>query len=100
MVAIECTDNGKRPFDAAGDVGFSMNILKYYAGLAPTISGRSFDRHDFSPMPFKNQRGIVKKHPVGVCGIITPFNFPLLLTTFKLAPMLAAGCTGVIKPAH
>jgi acyl-CoA reductase-like NAD-dependent aldehyde dehydrogenase len=43
--------------------------------------------------------GLILKEPVGVVGIITPWNFPMLLATWKLAPALAAGCTTVIKPA-
>ena len=41
-----------------------------------------------------------KMHPVGVCGQIVPWNFPLLMATFKLAPVLASGCTTILKPAE
>lgn len=46
---------------------------------------------------FDNMYGYTRKEPVGVCGMITPWNFPILMTAFKVAPMLASGCTGVSK---
>lgn len=47
-----------------------------------------------------NHVGWTKKHPVGVCGQIVPWNFPLLMAVFKIAPVLATGCTTVLKPAE
>ena len=46
---------------------------------------------------FNNSYGYTRKEPVGVCGLITPWNYPMLMTAFKIAPMLASGCTGVAK---
>ena len=46
---------------------------------------------------YNNSYGYTRKEPVGVCGLITPWNYPMLMTAFKIAPMLAAGCTGVAK---
>lgn len=47
----------------------------------------------------QNNLIVTRKEPVGVCGLITPWNFPLLMTAMKMAPVLAAGCTGVFKPS-
>jgi acyl-CoA reductase-like NAD-dependent aldehyde dehydrogenase len=51
------------------------------------------------PPTLKEQQLIALKEPIGVCGIITPWNFPLAMITRKLGPCLAAGCTAVVKPA-
>lgn len=84
------------PGDAIGDVMFSTMILRYYAGQANNIHGKSFNRDNYGI--YNNQYAMTRKEPVGVCGLITPWNFPMLMSIFKIAPMLAAGCTGVIKP--
>lgn len=95
LVHIECTDNGKPSFLASHDVDFCLNIFRYNAGAAERLEGTSFSRDSGE---FTNNFGYVRKEPVGVCGLITPWNFPLLMTTFKMAPMLASGSTGVFKP--
>ena len=98
IVTLECEDIGKSRADATGDVMFSTLIIRYYAGLANHIRGESFMRDS---MGFReNQFGYTRKEPVGVCGLITPWNYPLLMATFKMAPMLASGCTGVHKAAE
>jgi len=95
LVHIECTDNGKPSFLASHDVDFCLNIFRYNAGAAERLEGTSFSRDSGE---YTNNFGYVRKEPVGVCGLITPWNFPLLMTTFKMAPMLASGSTGVFKP--
>lgn len=59
------------------------------------ISGKAFQRDSMGM--YNNSYGYTRKEPVGVCGLITPWNYPLLMTVFKIAPMLASGCTGVAK---
>ena len=66
----------------------------YYAGIAATIEGRQI------PTPNPNYLVYTRREPVGVVAAITPWNSPLLLMTWKLAPALAAGCTIVIKPSE
>ena len=67
-------------------------IFRYYAGACQRIEGKAHFRD------FQNNLVTTRKEPVGVCGLITPWNFPITMTSFKMAPMLAAGCTGVFKP--
>lgn len=93
LAALESLDNGK-PFGmACFDIMTSVNILRYYAGWTEKLQGITI------PMtgPFL---GYTKSDPVGVCGQIVPWNFPALMATFKLAPVLATGCTAVLKPAE
>ena len=47
---------------------------------------------------WSNTYGYTRKEPIGVCGMITPWNFPALMTAWKIGPMLASGCTGISKP--
>ena len=95
LVTLECEDNGKVYGDAIGDCMFSVMLLRYYAGLAMNIQGKAFQRDSMGM--YSNSYGYTRKEPVGVCGMITPWNYPMLMTTFKIAPMLASGCTGVAK---
>lgn len=93
MAIIESTDNGKPFHFALSDVSDSANILRYLAGLTERTKGQRFS----SP---GNLVAYSKLHPVGVCGQIIPWNFPILMAVWKLAPVLASGCTTVIKPAE
>lgn len=94
LVAIEMFDTGKTHFQAANlDVPASIGTLRYYAGWADKILGQtSFD----IPKVF----GYTKREPVGVCGQIIPWNFPLLMFTWKISPAFATGNTVVIKSAE
>ncbi|MCW2526888.1 MAG: aldehyde dehydrogenase, partial [Pseudonocardiales bacterium] len=94
LAAAETQDNGKLLREMGGQVRSLPNWYDYYAGLADKIEGRVVDtgRHDFF--------GYVSREPVGVVAAILPWNSPLLLLTFKLAPALAAGCTMVAKPSE
>ncbi len=74
------------------EVERAADAFEYYAGLARNVYGRSTEA-----MP--NGLSIITREPVGVVGIITPWNAPLVLLSRSLAPALAAGCTAVIKPA-
>jgi aldehyde dehydrogenase (NAD+) len=76
------------------------SIIKYYAGMChEAYSGRTFDRRN-NDFPNNNSWGYTIKQPIGVCGAIVPWNFPMLMAIFKLAPILASGCTAVLKPAE
>ncbi|MBM3217131.1 MAG: aldehyde dehydrogenase [Candidatus Rokubacteria bacterium] len=77
---------------AVPHIGAAADIFEFYAGLAGKLYGESFT------LPSGSMINLVKE-PVGVVGMITPWNFPLTQTARKVAPALAAGCTVVIKPA-
>jgi aldehyde dehydrogenase (NAD+) len=94
LALAETRDNGKLLREMGGQVRSLPAWYDYYAGLADKIDGRVVDtgRADFF--------GYVSREPVGVVAAILPWNSPLLLLTFKLAPALAAGCTMVAKPSE
>jgi acyl-CoA reductase-like NAD-dependent aldehyde dehydrogenase len=95
LAEIESRDNGK-PVTIAGkvDVPGAINHLRYYAGWPTKIEG------EVIPVAWPNVHVYTRKEPVGVCGQIIPWNFPLLMAAWKIAPALAAGCTVVLKPAE
>ena len=95
LAELESLDNGK-PVTLAKmvDVGQTLAHLHYYAGWPSKIEG------DTIPVNIPNTLCYTRKEPVGVCGQIVPWNFPLLMTMWKVAPALAAGCTIVLKPAE
>ena len=79
-----------------GDCMFSALLMRYYAGQAMNITGEAMMR-DENMGPYRNSYVYTRKEPIGVCGLITPWNYPMLMTAFKVAPMIASGCTGVHK---
>ena len=93
LAQLEALDNGKPFSHAIMDVGFSLEILKYYAGWTDKIMG---DTIPIAGPYFCYTR----EEPVGVCGQIVPWNFPFLMSVFKIAPALACGNTVVLKPAE
>jgi phenylacetaldehyde dehydrogenase len=82
----------------AVDVGASVQWLRYMAGWATKIQGESLDI-SFPIPPDVKYQAIVRREPVGVVGAIVPWNFPLMMAIWKIAPALACGCTVVLKPA-
>jgi acyl-CoA reductase-like NAD-dependent aldehyde dehydrogenase len=93
LAKLESMDNGKPLTDAWDDVGYSVACLRYFAGYADKIHGKTIPVDG----PFFT---LTKLHPVGVVGQIIPWNYPLLMLAWKWAPALAAGCTIVMKPAE
>ena len=95
LAEIESLDNGK-PVKLAQyvDVRGSAGHLRYFAGWPTKIEGNVL------PVTAPNMHCYTRREPVGVCGQIVPWNFPLLMAIWKLAPALAAGCTVVLKPAE
>ena len=85
-------ENGKAQPDAAGEVMMAAGFIEWFAEEAARIYG------DVAPHTNSTFRLSIIKEPVGVCGMITPWNFPAAMVTRKLAPCLAAGCTAVLKP--
>ena len=96
LAALEALDNGK-PFHIARalDLEFAIRTFKYYAGWADKYSGKVIS-HSF----VKNSLCYTVNDPVGVVGAIIPWNFPILMAAWKLAPALAMGNTMIIKPAE
>ncbi|BAI75615.1 succinate-semialdehyde dehydrogenase (NADP+) (plasmid) [Azospirillum sp. B510] len=86
-------EQGKPLDEARGEIRYGASFVKWFAEEARRIGGTTI------PSPTPDRRIIVLKEPVGVCGIITPWNFPNAMITRKVAPALAAGCTVVIKPS-
>lgn len=85
-------ENGKPLKFAKGEITFSADTIDYYAGIARTISGETTSLS-------ADSLSFTIREPVGVCGLITPWNHPIMLLVWKLAPALAAGCTVVVKPS-
>ena len=91
---IEVRDNGKLISEMGAQTKYMAEWFYYYGGLADKIHGSvvSADRPDHFTY--------ILREPVGVCAFIMPWNSPLMLTAWKLAPALAAGCTVVLKPSE
>src|SRR6266550_4275912 len=86
-------EQGKTLFEANLEIHHLVHGLEFYAGLASKVRG------SYVPLPQKGAYGLVVRQPIGVCGAIIPWNFPLTLMGTKVGPALAAGNTIVIKPA-
>ncbi|WP_026576837.1 aldehyde dehydrogenase family protein [Bacillus sp. UNC438CL73TsuS30] len=93
LTQLETMDNGKTLREAGGDIGDAAACFRYYAGLITKPDG--FTYHVADPM-----QAMVVREPVGVCGLIVPWNYPLLMSVWKIAPALAAGNTIVFKPSE
>jgi betaine-aldehyde dehydrogenase len=94
LARLETLNTGKTLEESRWDMADIAGIFRYYAGLADKDGGEVIA----SPVP--DSTSIVVREPVGVCGQISPWNYPLLQAAWKLAPALAAGCTVVMKPSE
>jgi succinate-semialdehyde dehydrogenase/glutarate-semialdehyde dehydrogenase len=90
---IMTTEQGKPLPEAKGEVAYAASFIEWFAEEAKRVYG------DVIPTVWPDRRLVVIKQPVGVCGAITPWNFPAAMITRKAGPALAAGCTIVVKPA-
>ena len=92
---LDALDNGK-PFAVARDVDtiWSARHFRYFAGWPDKIEGATI------PVSTPDRLNYTKIEPLGVCGLITPWNYPLLMASWKLAPALAAGNTIILKPSE
>jgi len=86
-------EQGKTLFEANLEIHHLVHGLEFYAGLASKVRG------SYVPLPQKGAYGLVVRQPIGVCGAIVPWNFPLTLMGTKVGPALAAGNTIIVKPA-
>ncbi len=94
LADIEVRDNGKLMAEMSAQTQYISEWYRYYGGLADKIQGAVI------PTDKSNIFNYTRYEPLGVVGMITPWNSPLLLLTWKLAPALAAGNTAVIKPSE
>jgi acyl-CoA reductase-like NAD-dependent aldehyde dehydrogenase len=94
LAEVERRDNGKLASEVTAQVRYMADYFKYYAGIADKIESAVL------PTDKKGVFAFTKYEPKGVIAIITPWNSPLTLTSWKLAPALAAGCTAVVKPSE
>jgi len=93
LAELECRNTGKPIVEAEFDIGDVATCFEYYGGLATKIHG------DVVPVP-DNAMSLALREPIGVAGQIVPWNYPLLMAAWKIAPALCAGCTTVVKPAE
>jgi acyl-CoA reductase-like NAD-dependent aldehyde dehydrogenase len=94
LAELESLDNGKPLAAAKGDVAASANHLRYFAGWPTKIEGETI------PVSARDVLCYTLREPVGVCAQIVPWNFPLLMASWKIAPALATGCPIILKPAE
>ncbi len=92
LATLEARNAGKPIGDARWEVNAAADVFEYYAGAANKIFGETVPVQDAGI-------DMVLREPVGVCALIVPWNFPLLITTWKTAPALACGNSVIIKPA-
>lgn len=94
LARLETLDTGKTLVESRADMDGIAAVFRYYAGLADKDGGEIIEP------PMTDAISQIVREPVGVCGQITPWNYPLLQASWKMAPALAAGCTLVLKPSE
>ena len=92
LALLEARNAGKAIADARGEMGMVVDTFRYYAGAPERLLGDT--------IPVAGGQAFTVREPLGVVGLITPWNFPLTIASWKLAPALAAGNTVVLKPAE
>ena len=93
LALIMTSEQGKPLAEAKGEIAYAASFIEWFAEEGKRIYG------DVIPPHQADKRIVVVKQPIGVCGAITPWNFPAAMITRKAGPALAAGCTMVLKPA-
>jgi betaine-aldehyde dehydrogenase len=93
LARLETLNTGKPIVESEFDISDTVTCLEYYGGMATKIHGETL------PVP-DNALNLTLKEPIGVAGLIVPWNYPLMLLMWKLGPALSAGCTVVVKPAE
>ena len=92
LSVLEARDAGHAIGDARGEIGMVADVFEYYSGAPERLTGET--------IPVAGGLGFTVREPLGVVGLITPWNFPLPIASWKLGPALAAGNTVVLKPAE
>jgi acyl-CoA reductase-like NAD-dependent aldehyde dehydrogenase len=93
IATVEARNAGKPIRDARGEIALVAAVLEYWGGAANKIFGETIPVQDAG-------LEVTLREPVGVCALITPWNFPLVIASWKIAPALACGNTVVVKPAQ
>ena len=93
LAELETLNSGKPIVESEFDIADVATCFEYYGGLATKIHG------DVLPVP-DNAMSLALSEPIGVAAQIIPWNYPLLMAAWKLAPAICAGCTTVLKPAE
>ncbi len=93
LAQILTAEQGKPLAEARGEIAYGASFIEWFGEEAKRAYG------DTIPSPWADKRIVVLKQPIGVCALITPWNFPNAMITRKAGPALAAGCTVLIKPA-
>ena len=94
LADTEVRDNGKLLAEMLGQLNYIPQWFYYYSGLADKVQGATL------PLDKKGYFAFTRNEPIGVVAAITPWNSPLMLASWKIAPALAAGCTVVVKPSE
>lgn len=97
LATIETLNNGKPFRDSLGDVLETVACFKYFANKALELERIQGEYIDTETEGYKSR---IYYEPLGVAGLIVPFNFPLMMTAWKVAPCLASGCTAILKPSE
>ena len=97
---LETLDMGKPIEEAAWDIDDVVGCFDYYADRCEAVFGERWYAEEDVRLPDASFTGAVRKEALGVVGLITPWNYPLLMATWKVAPALAAGCAVVLKPSE
>src|SRR6476661_8103127 len=93
LAALMTAEQGKPLAEAKGEIAYAASFIEWFAEEGKRIYGDTIPSHG------ADKRIVVLKQPIGVCGAITPWNFPAAMITRKAGPALASGCTMVLKPA-
>jgi acyl-CoA reductase-like NAD-dependent aldehyde dehydrogenase len=94
LADLVAREMGKPIAQGKGEILHAADVFDYFAGLCLDLHGDAYSQQAAESL------GLVLREPVGVVGVITPWNFPVSLLAWKLGPALAAGCTVVAKPSH
>ncbi len=93
LAVLMTAEQGKPLAESRGEIAYAASFIEWFAEEGKRVYG------DTIPAPIPDRRIVVLRQPIGVCGAITPWNFPAAMITRKAGPALAAGCTMVLKPA-
>ncbi|SMH49012.1 succinate semialdehyde dehydrogenase [Rathayibacter oskolensis] len=93
LAALISLENGKSRADALAEVAYAAEYFRWYAEEAVRLRGELFEN------PGGTNRVLVSHEPIGLCLLVTPWNFPAAMATRKIGPALAAGCSAILKPA-
>lgn len=97
LISLQMRASGKPRLEAEIDIGDAIATFSYYAELADQLDAR---QNAEVVLPDAGFRSLTRFEPIGVVGLIVPWNFPLVTSAWKVAPALAAGCTVVLKPSE